>query len=137
MCVSLSDHNASGGIIGILNFKLVENILEPICCKKRQKKNHDQLLVWGMSMSDPLKSFIISFISFRTSKDSLFPKPVTGHELFLAVSYSKPALVGDPLSTFIWNYTYIRKLEYLLTPAAAYTSWDKWGSERKTKGVGN
>ena len=43
-------------------------------------------------MSDPLKSFIISFISFRTSKDSLFPKPVPGHELFLAVSYSKPAL---------------------------------------------
>ena len=31
--------------------------------------------------------------SFRTSRDPLFLKQVNGHELFFAVSYSKPALV--------------------------------------------
>ena len=45
--------------------------LEPVCCKKQQKIIPDQLLVWGV----------------------VFSKPVTGQELFLDVSYSKPALV--------------------------------------------
>ena len=31
-------------------------------------------------------------VPFRTFRGPLFPKPVTGQELFLAVSYSKPAL---------------------------------------------
>ena len=35
----------------------------------------------------------ISLIPSRTFLGSLFPKPVTGQELFFAVSYSKPALV--------------------------------------------
>ena len=35
-----------------------------------------------MSMSDPLNHLGSIFISFRTSRDPLFPKPVTGHELF-------------------------------------------------------
>ena len=31
-------------------------------------------------------------VPFRTFRGPLFPKPVTGQELFFAVSYSKPAL---------------------------------------------
>ena len=34
----------------------------------------------------------ISLVPFRTFRGPLFPKPVTGQELFLAISYSKPAL---------------------------------------------
>ena len=32
-------------------------------------------------------------VPFRIFRGPLFPKPVTGQELFFAVSYSKPALV--------------------------------------------
>jgi len=35
----------------------------------------------------------INFIPFRIFRGPLFHKPVTGQELFFAVSYSKPALV--------------------------------------------
>ena len=41
-----------------------------------------------------LDSFRISLKSFRSFRGPLLPKPVTGQELFLAISYSKPAL-GD------------------------------------------
>ena len=40
-----------------------------------------------------LDSFRISFESFRSFRGPLLLKPVTVQELFLAVSYSKPALV--------------------------------------------
>ena len=40
-----------------------------------------------------LDSFRISLESFRSFRGPLLPKPVTGQELFLAVSYNKPALV--------------------------------------------
>ena len=36
----------------------------------------------------------ISLVPFRTFRRPLFSKPVTGQELFFAISYSKPALVG-------------------------------------------
>ena len=39
-------------------------------------------------------SFRISLESFRSFKGPLLHKPVTGQELFFAVSYSKPALVN-------------------------------------------
>ena len=35
----------------------------------------------------------ISLVPFKTFRGPLFSKPVTGQELFFAVSYSKPALV--------------------------------------------
>ena len=37
---------------------------------------------------------MISLVPFRTFRGPLFPKPVTGQELFLAVSYSKLALAA-------------------------------------------
>ena len=37
-------------------------------------------------------SFRTNLGSFRTFRCPLFPKPVTGHEQYFAVSYSKPAL---------------------------------------------
>ena len=40
-----------------------------------------------------LDSYTISLKSFRSFRGPLFRKPVTGQELFFAVSYSKPALV--------------------------------------------
>ena len=45
-----------------------------------------------MSLKLLPSSFRISLVPFRTFRGPLFPKPVTGKELFLAVSYSKPAL---------------------------------------------
>ena len=44
-------------------------------------------------LDDNLDSFRISLESFRSFRGPLLLKPVTGQELFFAVSYSKPALV--------------------------------------------
>jgi len=41
-----------------------------------------------------LDSYTISLESFRPFRGPIFRKPVTGQELFFAVSYSKPALVA-------------------------------------------
>ena len=40
-----------------------------------------------------LDSNTISLESFRSFRGQIFRKPVTGQELFLSVSYNKPALV--------------------------------------------
>ena len=45
-----------------------------------------------------LESFRISLESFRSFRSPLLYKPVTGQELFFAVSYSKPALESIPIS---------------------------------------
>ena len=47
----------------------------------------------------------ISLVPFRTFKGPLFSKPVTGQKLFLAVSYSKLALVVGFLQ--IWRVTLV------------------------------
>ena len=39
----------------------------------------------------------ISLVLFGTFSGPLFPKPVTGQKLFLAVSYSKPALATNTI----------------------------------------
>ena len=44
-----------------------------------------------------LDSFRISLESFRSFRGPLLLKPVTGQELFFAVSYSKPALGDQPM----------------------------------------
>ena len=78
--------------------------LEPVCCKKWQKVVPDQLLRRGplkdlkdsKLIQNESKLFLwsprISLALFRTFRGHLFPKPVTGQELCLAFSYSKPAL---------------------------------------------
>ena len=46
-------------------------------------------------------------VPFRTFREPLFPKPVTGQELFLAISYSKPALIVEisyELTVLIYIY---------------------------------
>ena len=55
--------------------------------------------------------------------------------IFFAVAYSRPALVGDPLSTFIWNYAYIRKLEYLLLQLHTLHETSE-GMKERPKGLG-
>ena len=45
-----------------------------------------------MIMIDLLKSFKISFVSFRAVRGLLFPKSVSWFGLFFAISYSKAAL---------------------------------------------
>ena len=82
--------------------------LEPVCCKKRPKNS--SLPATCLETKGPLKvlngtklilddhgnnldSFRISLESLRSFRGPLLLKPVTGQELFLAVSYSKPALV--------------------------------------------
>ena len=85
------------------------NPLEPVCCKKWPKSS--SWPVTGLRNKGPLKDSMdfklilnesklfpwssrISLVPFRTFRGPLFPKPVTGQELFLAVSYSKPALTS-------------------------------------------
>ena len=89
----------------------VKFVLELVCCKKRPKIVPDQWPVTGLENKGPLKvlngtklnlddygnnldSFRISLEFFRSFRVPLLLKPVTGHELFFAISYSKPALVG-------------------------------------------
>jgi hypothetical protein len=43
-------------------------------------------------------SFRISLESFRSFRGPLLHKPVTGQELFFAVSYSKPAPASTPFA---------------------------------------
>ena len=84
-----------------------DRYLEPVCCKKPQKivpvtdlwsrgplKNlKDSKLNVNESKLFPWSSRI-SLVPFRTFRGPLFPKPITGQELFFAVSYSKPALAS-------------------------------------------
>ena len=75
-----------------------------------RKANNSSWPVTGLGNKGPLKvlngiklildghwnnldSFRISFESFRSFRGPLLLKPVTGQELFFAVSYSKPALM--------------------------------------------
>ena len=88
----------------IILMGILRDILELVCCKKRQKIVPDQLLVWGSlkvlngtklildDNGNTLDSFRISLEPFRSFRGPLLHKPVTGQELFFAVSYSKPAL---------------------------------------------
>ena len=63
-----------------------------------------------------LDSFRISLESFGSFRGTLLHKPVTGQELFFAVSYSKPALVytngfGAAIRKAFTNYfEYLGKL---------------------------
>ena len=81
---------------------------ESVCCKKRPKIVPDQLLLWRIRALwrywmvpkwsyvdhhwNNLDSFRVSLESFRSFRGPLLLKPVTGQELFFAISYSKPAL---------------------------------------------
>ena len=88
-------------------------VLEPVCSKKRQKIVPDQLLVWGVGdLKDsklilnetklfPMIIYRISLVPFRTFRKSLFPKAVTGQELFFAISYSKLALESKIICKYI------------------------------------
>ena len=113
------------------NFYVVTHLLsylEPVCCKKHQKIVPDQLLVcrvgdlwrtWLILNESKLFpwSSRISLVPFRTFRGPLFPKPVTGQELFLAVSYSKPALgtlcKSIVFRTWHWN---LHKFEHIFVP---------------------
>ena len=94
----------------VLTIKINNNLLEPVCCKKRQKIVPELRPVTGLGNKGPLKvlngtklilddhgnnldSFRISLESFRSFRGPLLYKPVTGQEPFFAVSYNKPALV--------------------------------------------
>ena len=107
-------------VTGVKSLTALKICLEPVCCKKQQKKvtglwnrgplkilNGIKLILDGQG--NHLDSYAISLESFRSLRGSLFRKPVTGQELFFAVSYSKPALraycpniytVPDPHHTF-------------------------------------
>ena len=54
-----------------------------------------------------LNSFRISLESFRSSRGPLLHKPVTGQELFFAVSYSKPVLVSHFYFSVVLNLVFI------------------------------
>ena len=76
--------------------KKAETILEPVCCKKQQKKVPDQLLACGIGdplilkgkklilddQGNHLDSYTINLESFRSFRGPLFCK-LTGQELFL------------------------------------------------------
>ena len=86
-------------------------VLEPVCCKKQQKKSWP---VTGLWIRGPLKdlndyklivyeskwfpwSFRINFIPFRIFTGPLFHKPVTGQELFLLFLTNFAAIQWRPL----------------------------------------
>jgi hypothetical protein len=102
-------------------------MLEPVCCKKQQKKS--SWPVTGLWNRGPLKilngiklilddqgnhldSYTISLESFRSFRGPLFCKPVTGQKLFFAVSYSKPTLEIENYHTY---YTTLSNLDLCLT----------------------
>ena len=66
----------------------MDRALERIECNKAQQLEP----VWSPSYSHDHLG-----LPFRTFRGPLYPKPVTGQELFFAVSYSKPALVHPTL----------------------------------------
>ena len=55
-----------------------------------------------------LDSYAINLESFRSFRGPLFRKPVTGQELFFAVSYSKPALARNKNVSvkfrYVWHF---------------------------------
>ena len=53
-----------------------------------------------------------SLVPFRTFRGPLFPKPVTGQELFLAVSYSKPVLIITVSGNIRPHWEMIQTLPY-------------------------
>ena len=59
----------------------------------------DSKLILNESKLFPWSSRI-SLVPFRTFRRPLFPKPVTGQELFFVVSYSKPALKHQLISEY-------------------------------------
>ena len=62
-------------------------------------------------------------VLFRTFRGPLFPKPVTVQELFLAVSYSKPALALQR-SLDIFQFTTDRMIEIQVMYSYLETSED-------------
>jgi hypothetical protein len=71
----------------------------------------DSKLILNESKLFPWSSRI-SLVPFKTFRWPLFSKPVTGQELFLAVFYSKPALVPicHTLTTMLINCGLVKKL---------------------------
>ena len=65
-------------------------------------------------------------VPFRTFRGPLFPKPVTGQELFFAVSYRKPALVEFHTNgiQIREDWVYILNLDFLMKtlPELAWVS---------------
>ena len=61
---------------------------------KDVKDLKDSKLILNDSKLFPYSS-MISLVPFRTFRGPLFPKPVTGQELFFAISYSKLAYEPD------------------------------------------
>ena len=99
-------------LIFVLRYDNMYYVLEPVCCKKQQKKVPDQLLVceigvlwrfWMVYKIDPgwsrsgeslgLIIYTISLESFRSFRGPLFRKPVTGQEL-LFLLFGKELLLA-------------------------------------------
>ena len=106
------------GLLGDIR-DLSWRLLDTVCRKKQQTIVPDQLLVRGVG--GPLKDLKdselilnksklfpwlsrISLVPFKTFRGLLFPKPVTGQELFFAVSYNKPALIFFLVQLNYWLY---------------------------------
>ena len=66
----------------------------------------------------------INLVPFRASRGPLFPKPVTGQELFFAVSYSKPAL------THSLSVNAVFALEELAKSLIQSTTHRKWLNQK-------
>ena len=100
--------------------------IELVFCKKQQAKNSswpvqgvgDLWRTWRipnwfqmcLSYSHVHLASRISLVPFRTFRGPLFPKPVTGQELFLTISYSKLALKPGPCSRLFWLYNFTKNL---------------------------
>ena len=102
---------SAGNMLSHLGYPIQGNmnqILEPVCCKKQQKKSSWPVTgLWyrgalkilnGIKLipndqGNHLDSYTVSLESFRSFRGPLFFKQVlTGQALFFAISNSKPAL---------------------------------------------
>ena len=73
----------------------------------------DSKLILNESKLFPWSSRI-SLVPFRIFRGTLFSKPITGQELFFAVSYSKPALVKYIMKIWIQYSDLKSKIEVVV-----------------------
>ena len=78
-----------------------------------------------MSMWFPWSSRI-NFIPFRVFRGPLFPKPITGQDLFFAVSYFKPALVSTISNQKILWLVYWIKFHVYRMSKRPHNCWSKF-----------
>ena len=91
-------------------------MLEPVCCKNRQKRPNQET---GLGNQRPIEALNnTNLVSLRTFICPLFPKPVSWLGFFLPFLTEKPALVpwtwDLPAEYFMDLYIYFRQVKMMM-----------------------